>query len=75
MNDVIGTITRYGQSQGTEHSLPSCYLPLVREMRIKSRIKQCCAGSRESDQVTTEARYLAKYLDAAANVQVLNADP
>jgi hypothetical protein len=71
------------KAKAGEHSLPSRYLaPLVREMEKlpeshQTVLRQEVAANPDVDtlkQVTTEARYLAKYLDAAANVQVLNAD-
>ena len=66
-----------------EHSLPSRYLaPLVREMEKlpeshQQVLRQEVAENPDIDtlkQVTTEARYLAKYLDAATHVQALNND-
>ena len=71
------------KAKAAEHSLPSRYLaPLVREMEKlpeshQQVLRQEVAENPDVDtlkQVTTEARYLAKYLDAAAHVQALNDD-
>lgn len=71
------------KAKAAEHSLPSRYLaPLVREMEKlpeshQTVLRQEVAANPDVDtlkQVTTEARYLAKYLDAAANVQALKDD-
>ena len=71
------------KAKAADHSLPSRYLaPLVREMEKlpeshQTVLRQEVAANPDVDtlkQVTTEARYLAKYLDAAANVQALKDD-
>jgi hypothetical protein len=71
------------KAKAADHSLPSRYLaPLVREMEKlpeshQTVLRQEVAENPDVDtlkQVTTEARYLAKYLDAATNVQALNDD-
>lgn len=71
------------KAKAAERSLPPRYLaPLVKEMEKlpeshQSVIQQEVAKNPDVDtlkQVTTEARYLAKYLNAATNVQVLNTD-
>ncbi|PPS40427.1 hypothetical protein [Chroococcidiopsis sp. TS-821] len=68
------------KAKAADNSLPSRYLaPLVREMEKLPRshqtvIREEVAASPDVDtlkQATSEARYLAKYLDAATNVQVL----
>ena len=69
------------KAKAADHSLPGRYLaPLVREMEKLPEshqivLRQEVAGNPDVDtlkQVTTEARYLAKYLDAANHVQALN---
>jgi hypothetical protein len=71
------------KAKAADHSLPSRYLaPLVREMEKlpeshQTVLRQEVAQKPDLDtlkQVTTEARCLAKYLDAAANVQALKDD-
>ncbi len=71
------------KAKASENSLPSRYLaPLVREMEKlpeshQKVLRQEIAENPMVDtikEVTTEARYLAKYLDAAASVQALNND-
>lgn len=71
------------KAKAADHSLPSRYLaPLVREMEKlpeshQTVLRREVAENPDIDtlkQVTTEARYLAKYLDAAANVQALKDD-
>ena len=71
------------KAKAADHSLPSRYLaPLVREMEKlpeshQTVLRREVAENPDVDtlkQVTTEARYLAKYLDAATNVQALNDD-
>ena len=71
------------KAKAADHSLPSRYLaPLVREMEKlpeshQTMLRREVAENPDIDtlkQVTTEARYLAKYLDAAANVQALKDD-
>ncbi len=71
------------KAKASENSLPSRYLaPLVREMEKlpeshQKVLRQEIAENPVVDtikEVTTEARYLAKYLDAAASVQALNND-
>lgn len=71
------------KAKAADHSLPSRYLaPLVREMEKlpeshQTVLRQEVAQKPDLDtlkQVTTEARCLAKYLDAAANVQALKHD-
>jgi hypothetical protein len=71
------------KAKAAEQSLPSRYLaPLVREMEKlpeshQTVLRQEVAENPDLDtlkQVTTSARYLAKYLDAAAQVQALNDD-
>ncbi len=71
------------KAKAAEHSIPGRYLaPLVREMEKlpeshQQVLRQEVAENPDVDtlkQVTTEARYLAKYLDAAAHVQALNDD-
>lgn len=69
------------KAKAADNSLPSRYLaPLVREMEKlpeshQNVLRQEVAENPDVDtlkQVTSEARYLAKYLDAAAHVQALN---
>lgn len=71
------------KAKAADNSLPSRYLaPLVREMEKLPEshqivLRQEVAENPDVDtlkQVTSEARYLAKYLDAAAHVQALNDD-
>ncbi len=71
------------KAKAADNSLPSRYLaPLVREMEKlpeshQNVLRQEVAENPDVDtlkQVTSEARYLAKYLDAAAHVQALNDD-
>lgn len=71
------------KAKAADHSLPSRYLaPLVREMEKlpeshQTVLRQEVAQKPDLDtlkQVTTEARCLAKYLDAGANVQALKDD-
>jgi len=71
------------KAKAADHSLPSRYLaPLVREMEKlpeshQTAIRQEVAENPDVDtlkQATTEARYLAKYLNAATHVQALNHD-
>lgn len=71
------------KSKVADHSLPSRYLaPLVREMEKlpeshQTALREEVAQNPDVDtlkQVTTEARYLAKYLNAATQVQALNND-
>jgi hypothetical protein len=69
------------KEKAAEQTIPTRYLaPLVREMQKlpevhQTPIRQAVAESPDVDtlkQVTGEARYLAKYLEAATNVQALN---
>jgi hypothetical protein len=69
------------REKAADHSFPARYLaPLVKEMEKlpeshQSTIRQAVAESPDVDtvkQVTAEARYLAKYLEAAARVQALS---
>lgn len=71
------------KAKAADHTLPSRYLaPLVKEMEKlpashQTVLRQEVAENPDVDtlkQVTTEARYLAKYLNAATTVQVLNDD-
>lgn len=71
------------KARAADRSLPSRYLaPLVREMEKLPPSHQTALREEVSEhpdvdtlkQVTTEARYLAKYLNAAVNVQALNND-
>ena len=68
------------KAKAADHSIPSRYLaPLVREMEKLPESHQTVLREEVAEnpnvdtlkQVTTEARYLAKYLDAAAHVQAL----
>ena len=70
------------KAKAADNSLPSRYLaPFVKEVQKlpeshQTMLQQEVAANPDVDtlkQVTTEARYLAKYLDAATNVQALNA--
>jgi len=69
------------KAKAADHSLPTRYLaPLVREMEKlpashQTAIRDEVALHPDVDtlkQATTEARYLAKYINAATNVQALN---
>jgi len=69
------------KAKATEHSLPTRYLaPFVREMEKlpashQTALQQEVSKHPDVDtlkQVTTEARCLAKYLNAATHVQALN---
>jgi hypothetical protein len=69
--------------KASENSLPSRYLaPLVREMEKlpeshQKQLQREIAENPDVDtikEVTTEAKYLAKYLNAATSVQALNDD-
>ena len=69
------------KARAADHSLPTRYLaPLVREMEKLPTSHQTVIRQEVSEhpdvdtlkQATTEARYLAKYLNAATNVQALN---
>ncbi|MUL37567.1 hypothetical protein [Gloeocapsopsis dulcis] len=69
------------KAKAADNSLPSRYLaPLVREMEKlpeshQTVFREEVAANPDVDtlkQVTSEARYLAKYLDAATNVQALD---
>lgn len=71
------------KTASAQNSLPARYLaPLVKEMEKlpeshQKQIQQEIAANPNVDtikEVTTEAKYLAKYLDAAASVQALNDD-
>ena len=71
------------KAKAADHSIPSRYLaPLVREMEKLPESHQTVLREEVAENpnvdtlklVTTEARYLAKYLDAAANVQALKGD-
>lgn len=71
------------KAASADNSLPSRYLaPLVKEMEKlpeshQKQIQREIAENPNVDtikQVTTEAKYLAKYLDAATSVQALNDD-
>lgn len=71
------------KAKAAENSLPSRYLaPLVREMEKLPESHQQVLRREIAEspvvetikEVTTEARYLAKYLDAATSVQALNND-
>lgn len=71
------------KAKASDHSLPSRYLaPLVRSLeKLPSSHQQVIREevARQPDvdtlkQATTEAKYLAKYLDAASHVQALNDD-
>lgn len=69
------------RQKAADHSLPPRYLaPLVKEMEKlpethQVTLREAMAESPDVDtvkQVTAEARYLAKYLEAAARVQALS---
>lgn len=69
------------KEKAATNSIPSRYLaPLVREMEKlpeshQNELREAVAENPDVDtlkQVTSEARYLAKYLEAATNVQALN---
>jgi hypothetical protein len=69
------------KEKAANHSVPARYLtPLVKEMEKLPEAHQNFLRSEVADnpevetvkQVTAEARYLAKYLTAAAQVQILN---
>ncbi|HEY9748509.1 MAG TPA: hypothetical protein V6C63_07515 [Allocoleopsis sp.] len=69
------------KEKAATNSIPSRYLaPLVREMEKlpeshQNELRETVAENPDVDtlkQVTSEARYLAKYLEAATNVQALN---
>jgi len=69
------------KAKAADNTLPSRYLaPLVREMEKlpeshQTVFREEVAANPDVDtlkQVTSEARYLAKYLDAATNVQALD---
>lgn len=69
------------RQKAADHSLPTRYLaPLVKEMQKlpethQATLREAVAESPDVDtvkQVTAEARYLAKYLEAAARVQALS---
>lgn len=69
------------REKAADHSLPTRYLaPLVKEMQKlpethQVTIRETVAETPDVDtvkQVTAEARYLAKYLEAAARVQALS---
>ena len=71
------------KAKAADQTLPSRYLaPLVREMEKlpeshQTVLRQEVADNPDVDtlkQVTSSARYLAKYLDAATNVQALDSD-
>ncbi len=71
------------KTKAADNSLPSRYLaPLVKEMEKlpeshQKQIQREIAENPNVDtikEVTTEAKYLAKYLDAATSVQALNDD-
>ena len=71
------------KAKAADHSLPSRYLaPLVKEMEKLPESHQTVLRQEVSEnpdvdtlkQVTTSARYLAKYLDAATHVQALKDD-
>jgi hypothetical protein len=71
------------KAKAADNSLPSRYLaPLVREMEKlpeshQTALREELAENPDVDrlkQATTEARYLAKYLNAATHVQALNND-
>ncbi|MDX2240576.1 MAG: hypothetical protein NW224_07835 [Leptolyngbyaceae cyanobacterium bins.302] len=68
------------REKAADHTLPTRYLaPLVKEMQKlpethQTTLKEAIAETPDVDtvkQVTAEARYLAKYLEAAARVQAL----
>ncbi|MBD1862179.1 MULTISPECIES: hypothetical protein [Trichocoleus] len=69
------------KEKAAANSIPSRYLaPFVREMEKlpeshQAELRETVAESPDVDtlkQVTSEAKYLAKYLEAATNVQALN---
>lgn len=69
------------REKAANHTIPARHLaPLVREMKKlpevhQEPIREAIAESPDVDtlkQATSEARYLAKYLDAAGKVQALN---
>lgn len=69
------------KEKAADHTIPVRYLaPLVKEMKKlpevhQEPIREAIAESPDVDtlkQATAEARYLAKYLEAASNVQALN---
>lgn len=69
------------KEKAADHTIPARYLaPLVREMKKlpevhQAPIQEAIAENPDVDtlkQATAEARYLAKYLEAASNVQALN---
>lgn len=71
------------KAKAADNTLPSRYLaPLVKEMEKlpeshQQELQREIAENPDVDtikEVTSEAKYLAKYLDAAANVQALNDD-
>lgn len=71
------------KAKAADNTLPSRYLaPLVKEMEKlpeshQQELQREIAENPNLDtikEVTSEAKYLAKYLDAAANVQALNDD-
>jgi hypothetical protein len=71
------------KEKAADHSLPTRYLaPLVKEMEKlpeahQTVLREEIAENPDVDtvkQVTSEARYLAKYLSAAVQVQALNQD-
>lgn len=71
------------KAKAAENTLPSRYLaPLVKEMEKlpeshQQELRREIAENPDIDtikEVTSEAKYLAKYLNAAANVQALNDD-
>ena len=69
------------KEKAADHTIPTRYLaPLVKEMQKlpevhQTPIREAIAETPDIDtlkQVTAEARYLAKYLEAATQVQALN---
>jgi hypothetical protein len=69
------------KEKAADHTIPTRYLvPLVKEMKKlpevhQNPIREAIAESPNVDtlkQATAEARYLAKYLEAAGNVQALD---
>lgn len=77
-SDLLPAVVR---EKAADHSLPTRYLaPLVKEMQKlpethQMPLQEAIAETPDVDtvkQVTAEARYLAKYLEAAARVQALS---
>ncbi len=77
-SELLPTVVK---EKAAEHTIPTRYLaPLVREMQKlpevhQEPIREAIAENPDVDtlkQATAEARYLAKYLEAASNVQALD---